>query len=120
MADIFISYAREDRSRIEPLARRLEELGWSVWWDTAIPPGRAYDEIIEEAISAAKAVVVLWSKESVKSGWVKEEAGRGKERKILVPARIDPVEPPIGFGLIQAGDLANWKGELNHEGFKSA
>ena len=30
MADIFISYANEDRSRVEPLAKALDEKGWSV------------------------------------------------------------------------------------------
>ena len=33
MADIFIGYASEDRSRVKPLAEALEELGQSVWWD---------------------------------------------------------------------------------------
>jgi hypothetical protein len=33
MSDIFISYAREDRPRVERLAAALEQCGWSVWWD---------------------------------------------------------------------------------------
>ena len=36
MADIFISYAHEDRSRIERLAATLEAEGLSVWWDRHI------------------------------------------------------------------------------------
>jgi len=36
MADIFISYARYDRSKVEPLANALKEMGWSVWWDARI------------------------------------------------------------------------------------
>ncbi len=65
MSDIFISYASQDRSRVEPLAKALEEQGWSVWWDRTIPPGKTFDEVIEEAIKAARCVVVLWSKISI-------------------------------------------------------
>lgn len=39
VASIFMSYAREDRSRAEPLVRALEAKGWSVFWDPEIPPG---------------------------------------------------------------------------------
>lgn len=119
MTDIFISYASEDRSRAETLAKTLEALGWSVWWDRTIPPGKAFDQVIQEAIESARCVVVLWSNRSIRSDWVKEEANIGKERKILVPAKIDPVDLPLGFGRIQAADLINWQAEKGHPGFLS-
>jgi hypothetical protein len=119
MADIFISYASEDRSRAEILAKTLEDQGWSVWWDKTIPPGKTFDQVIQEAIESARCVVVLWSKKSINSDWVKEEANIGNERKILVPAKIDPVALPLGFGRIQAADLTNWEAEKEHPGFFS-
>lgn len=118
MADIFISYAREDRPRVEPIAKALEDQDWSVWWDPQIPPGKTFFAVIKEALDAAQCVVVLWSKQAINSEWVLEEANIGKRRGILVPAKLDSVEPPLGFGLIQAADLTDWEPETNHAGFQ--
>lgn len=65
MADIFISYARDDRTRIEPLGKTLEEVGWSVWWDWTVPVGKIWRQIISEALDAAACVVVAWSNDSI-------------------------------------------------------
>ncbi len=110
MSDIFISYASEDKEKAGLLAKVLEEQGWTVWWDKKIPPGKTFDEVISEALDAAKCVVVLWSIDSVKSDWVKEEAAVGANRKILIPALIDDVGIPLGFGRIQAAQLVGWQG----------
>lgn len=111
MADVFISYAREDRPRAQALAQALERFGWSVWWDRDIPAGRSFDDVIAEAIQEARCVMVLWSKPAVASDWVREEAEEGKRRGILLPALIEPdVEIPFGFRRIQAADLVGWDG----------
>jgi len=67
MADIFISYANEDRERAGRLANALESCGWSVWWDRKIIAGQAFDEAIERELETAKCVVVLWSRNSIAS-----------------------------------------------------
>ncbi len=117
MADIFISYASEDRPGVEPLARAIEDRGWSVWWDRKIPPGKTFSQVIEEALSAAKCVIVIWSNASVKSDWVQNEAAEGARRSILVPALFDDVQIPFEFRRIQAADLIDWKAETDHPGF---
>ena len=108
MADIFISYAREDRSRIEPLAQSLEELEWTVFWDRTIPTGKTWCQVIGDALKNARSVIVAWSKDSIESDWVQEEADRGRRRNILIPILIDNVDPPLGFGSLQAANLVNW------------
>src|SRR5919205_2916517 len=119
MSDIFISYAREDRAFAERLARAFEQQGWSVWWDKDIPPGRKYADLIGEALATARAVVVLWSRASLESDWVKDEAGEGRDRGVLVPAIIEPgLRPPVGFRQQQASDLSDWDGSDAHEGFQ--
>ena len=47
MADIFLSYAREDRQKAESIARVLRDAGWSVWWDRSILPGSSFEQVIE-------------------------------------------------------------------------
>ena len=111
MSDIFISYNSSDRLKAQELGRRLEQEGWSVWWDRKIPPGQSFSKVLEEALNSAKCVVVLWSKRSVASDWVQNEAAEGKRRKILVPAFIEDTAPPFEFRRIQAANLVDWDKE---------
>ncbi|MFZ1430220.1 MAG: SUMF1/EgtB/PvdO family nonheme iron enzyme [Geminicoccaceae bacterium] len=110
MADVFISYAREDRERARRLALALEAAGRSVWWDREILPGKDFTAVIGAELATAKAVVVIWSAASVASGWVRDEAHEGLERQALVPVLVDGVEPPMGFRSIHAADLTSWEG----------
>lgn len=109
MSHIFISYASEDRAAAQALAQVLERQGWPVWWDRNIPPGKSFDQIIEEAIEIASCMIVLWSEASVTSDWVKTEADEGRRRGILVPALIANVTIPLAFRRIQAADLTGWQ-----------
>ena len=118
MADIFISYSSEDRERVLPVVKALEVHGWSVWWDRIIPPGKTFSRVIEEALGAARCLIVLWTATSVKSDWVSNEAAEGARRKILIPALLDEVEIPFEFKRIQAAALIGWRGEFDHAGFQ--
>lgn len=118
MTDIFISYASGDQARVESLAKALGDLGWSVFWDFTIPVGKTWHQFVTEALDAAKCAVVVWSKTSINSDWVYEEAEEAMERRILVPALIDKVKPPLGFRRMQASKLINWTGETSHPEFE--
>ena len=110
MADVFVSYAREDRPFAARLAHALEAGGRTVWWDREILPGKDFAELIAAELAQAKAVVVIWSPASGKSGWVRDEAHEGLERGILVPVLVGVAEPPIGYRSIHAVDLTGWQG----------
>jgi tetratricopeptide (TPR) repeat protein len=110
MADVFISYSSEDRERVRPLAEALMARGYSVWWDRQLAAGDDYASVIGQALSQAKAVVVVWTATSAASVWVRDEAARAREDGRLVPVLLDPIEIPLGFGAIQAEDFTQWNG----------
>lgn len=114
MAEIFISYASENRERARELAQALGARGWSVWWDREIPLGKSFDEVIEKALSEAKCAIVLWSEVSIASEWVRNEASEGKRRGILIPVFIEAVDAPLAFRLLNGADLRDWNGEAKH------
>lgn len=118
MADVFISYAREDRLAAQKVADALKRHGWSVWWDLEIPPGKTWDELIERELASASCVVVLWSATSLAKTWVRTEAAEALARGVLVPALIEAVTPPLAFRQIQAAPLTDWRGDLDHAGFQ--
>ncbi len=111
MNDIFLSYSRDDQVIARRFAEAFGREGLSVWWDQTLNAGEAYDEVTEKALLEAKAVVVLWSKKSVVSRWVRAEATQAERNKTLVPAMIEPCTRPIMFELTQTADLSNWKGD---------
>jgi hypothetical protein len=111
MADVFLSYAREDAARAEQVARGLEQAGIDVFWDNEIPPGTTWADYIEQKLTQCKALIVLWSEHSTKSQWVREEARMGRDKGVLIPVMIDNSTPPFGFGEVQAANLTGWQGE---------
>jgi len=116
---IFVSYAREDRPAAERLARALERDGATVWWDRKLVAGASFDTAIDEALSSADCVVVLWSRLSVTSDWVKNEAAEGLKRKALVPALLDDARIPLQFRHLHAANLAGWSGDSGHTEYEN-
>jgi len=119
LADIFLSYAREDHGRAEQIAAALSAAGYDVFWDVNIPPGKTWADVIEQKLSTAKAAIVLWSATSSASKWVREEARFARDQGKLLPVLIDDSVPPFGFGEIQSADLRNWQGDPNDGHWRS-
>jgi len=117
MASVFLSYDRADHAKAAQIAAALESASHSVWWDHEIRGGAQYSKEIEEALGKSDAVVVLWSKSSVESAWVRDEAAEGRDRGKLVPVSIDSAKAPIGFRQFQTIDLSKG-GRRNANGFQ--
>ena len=108
---VFVSYSSHDRRRVERLVRALEANRVSVFWDPEIPLGApTYNTYLADRLAEADRAVVVWTVSSVVSQWVIEEANEARRRGILVPVRLDDVDPPLGFRSMQTLDLRGWSG----------
>ena len=106
--DIFVSYSHEDRARVQSLVSALTAEGWKVFWDRTIPPGESWRTYIGGPLAQAPAVIVCWSRQSIDSDWVTQEADDAAKRKTLIPVMIDAVSPPLGLAHVHAADLVDW------------
>jgi TolB-like protein len=113
LPDIFLSYSRDDQATARRFAEAFEQAGLTVWWDQALNAGQAFDRVTEKELQDARAVVVLWSKRSVESNWVRAEATQAHASQKLVPVMIEPCKRPIMFELTHTADLSQWKGDVN-------
>lgn len=119
MADIFISYAREDADDAGRLAAALQEAGYSSWWDRKLTSGSRYLKETEAELKASKVVLVIWSKASVESHWVADEAAVGRDENRLLAITFDGSMPPLGFRQFQVTDFSHWKNGANEPPFQN-
>src|SRR5207237_7008839 len=87
--------------------------GYTVWWDALIEGGTQYARSIDDALQAADVVIVLWSRSSIESDWVRDEAAQGRDRHRLVPLSLDGTMPPLGFRQYQVIDVSGWRGRAD-------
>jgi hypothetical protein len=107
MADIFISYSQADREQVVKLGAYLESEGWTVWFDKNLNPGEPYRDEIMKQLAQARAVIVLWTPNSIKSDFVRAEAGRAKADGKLIPVKTSDVaygDIPLPFGEMHTED----------------
>lgn len=120
MADVFISYKREERPAVERIATLLRDAGLTVWFDARLPSGQSFDEEINRELRAAKAVLVCWSPAAIASDWVRAEATIGRERDVLVAVMLTPTQLYPPFNLVHANDLTEWDGSETAPGWLAA
>lgn len=111
MAKVFLSYSREDAPAARQLAESITRSGHQVWWDRQIEGGSRFTAEIDRELKNADAVVVIWTKSSVESPWVQDEAAEGRDSGRLVPVICGPDKPPLGFRQFQSIDFGNWDGQ---------
>ena len=120
MPDIFISYKKEEHAVASLLATRLTEAGYEVWWDDALLAGERFEDEITAVLDRSGVVVVLWSKQSIQSDWVKAEAETARQQKKALPVIIDDMpasKMPLLYRGMHAARLAGWEGEPEHSGY---
>jgi len=119
MSDVFVSYKRENLAAVGRLVEALRTEGIGVWWDQDIAPNAAWEATIEQALAAAKLVIVAWSPASVASENVKAEARWARTQGRLLQVFVEACEPPLFFGERQGVDLKAWSGAGSDPAFRS-
>lgn len=122
MGPVFISYSSRDRDRVAELAGALTRHGFTLWWDTHLPPGEDWDERIQRALEAAEVVLVIWSEASMQSREVRAEATYALQEKKLLPIRVDDVRLWARYNIVQYEDIfsrppdqdPNWPVVVSH------
>jgi hypothetical protein len=120
---VFLSYSSLDKERFaQGLAARLRARGIDVWFDDweILPGDSLVDRIFEHGLASADVVIVVLSRNSVASPWVREELHAGLHRRIakevtLIPVVIDDCEIPTSLHdtkWLRIGDLTNYEREL--------
>lgn len=117
-ADIFISYSHQNRAFAARLADILATHRLSVWWDRDLVAGTEFAGVIEAQLDAARVVLTLWSGDSVRSAFVRDESARALRTAKLLPLRIEDVELPLGFGQTHTLDLIGWDGDTDADNFQ--
>ena len=89
--DVFISYSHHDKKIADALCHYLEQSNIKCWIAPRdINSGEEYGEVIEKAICNSKIFLLLYSKDSSVSPWVKGELNIAfSEEKYIAPVRID-------------------------------
>lgn len=110
MADIFVSYSKQDRMLALRLSSWLEAQGWTTWRDKSLVADDTRNENIEE-LNRARAVIVLWSADSVASPHILHEAIVARDANKLLhvkTAEVDRRRIPISLkneAVLDAHDL---------------
>ena len=116
--DVFISYARKNRPVAEQLADGLSASGLQVWWDSDLTAGSEFTAVIEAKLLGAAVVIVMWSADSARSSFVRDESSRALKQDKLLPVRIEDIELPLGFGQLHTLDLLDWSGDTDDAAFE--
>lgn len=122
MAEIFISYSRNERQLALPVNEALHDLGLDTFFDVhGIDAGDEFPDVIDSALRASKIVLALWSPYALTREWVRTEALLAKDLGILVPAEIQSLDPkvhvPTVFYSLHRTSLIGFDGDPTHEGW---
>ena len=90
--DIFISYKREERALAGMVANALKAEGYVTVTDLNIQKAENFGDAIDAMIQSASLVLVLWTKASVGSDWVRKEAEEAEHLGKYFGVLIDKLE----------------------------
>lgn len=108
---VFISHANKDKEQVEKIIAHLNNMGLKTWWDSEISTGEKWRAKIAEQLDDSSAVLTLWTKNSVESSPVCEEAQGAISNNKFVHAKLEDVGLPFGFSEVQFSNIQTWDGD---------
>jgi hypothetical protein len=119
MADVFISYKQRMRPKVAVIARALEGLGVSVWFDAELRAGKSFGAVINSELSSAGCVIVCWTPDAFapddgsEVSWVEGEATVARERKVIVPIMLERTPLKAPWNMFHTERMMDWNGDPN-------
>ena len=94
--DVFLSYARADAERIQPLRDELRRLGYRVFFDVqSIDPGEKWKDRLDRSIRNSRTLVLCWSENARASDYITFEYSRAEAlKKRVFPWLLDGTPLP--------------------------
>lgn len=102
----FISYSRNDYDAARRFSEKISAVV-PVWMDKEIAAGDNFGEEIPFRILSADVVIVLWSRSSISSTWVRAEASQAIRQGKLISYNIDDTLPPEPMNTIHCQSAPN-------------
>lgn len=92
---VFISYCSSEKNIADAVCHALEENGIKCWIAPRdIKQGGSYSSEINNGIEQSNLLLLIFSKESQKSIWVKKEVERAFNKGLMIiPLRIEEIMP---------------------------
>lgn len=83
-AEVFISYSHKDGALTKALVDKLDSKRITAWFDRGLIAGQPYRDVLKKRIETTKAVLVIWTKNSINSDWVIAEADLASQHGKLI------------------------------------
>ncbi len=106
---VFVSFAHQDKERIQSLVVQLRSKGVPVWWSPDLDHGTDWDDQVEDAMLASEIMLVMISPHSVKSNESKNEWKYwiDTSKKPLIPIMLSDCRIPYRLSPLQRVDGVN-------------
>ena len=103
---IFVSHASQESELAMSVVKGLERQGYCAWISSRdIPPGASWDKCIERSLESAAAVILIATRNSAASDYVRAEIEHALSRNLLVvPLEFDDFNWPLRWSALQKLD----------------
>jgi TIR domain len=98
---LFVSHVTEDRTAASQVVDELERRGVRCWIAPRnVRPGGTFDDDIADAIESCRAMLLIFSSRCNESEYIRREITVAENvNKIIIPFRIEDVEPKRGLSV---------------------